>query len=372
VYTFLDRFFGEMAALFPDAYLHIGGDEVTPRQWNANPGIQDFMYEKGLNDAADLQAHFNVRVNEILTRHGKRMVGWDEILREDLPRTIVVQSWRGAKALARAAELGYEGLLSNGYYLDLSFPAETHYLPDPIPADSTLSPQARARVLGGEACLWGEFVSPENIDVRLWPRAAVVAERLWSPAEVRDVDDMYRRMEVQSARLARLGMNHQANYTVMLERLAAGGDVAPLRALADVVEPVKEYRRGRMRLSTQQDPLDRLVDTARPESLAARHFRRQVDRLLLTAADRRDDGALRQALSAWRDNHARLDPVLAASPRAREARSLSRDLSALGALGLQALDALRAGQARPEAWHQESTRVIAQAAKPRAEVELAV
>lgn len=372
VYAFLDRFLGEMAGLFPDAHLHIGGDEVTPRQWNANPAILDFMYEEGLRDAADLQARFNVRVNEILARHGKRMVGWDEILREDLPKTIVVQSWRGPRALARAAELGYDGLLSSGYYVDLNQSAEAHYLPDPLPADGTLPERARAHVLGGEACMWGEHVSPENIDSRLWPRTAAIAERLWSPAEVRDVEDMYRRLEVQSARLARLGMRHESSYAVMLERLAAGGDVAALRTLADVVEPVKEYRRGQLRRVTQTMPLDRLVDTARPESLVARRFRRDVDRLLLTPPASRDDGALRSVLSSWTANHARLDPVLAASPRAREARSLSRDLSALGALGLTALDAVRAGQARPPAWRVASLRLVDQAARPRAEVELAV
>jgi hexosaminidase len=372
VYAFLDRFLGEMAGLFPDAYLHIGGDEVTPRQWNGNAAILDYMYDKGLNDAADLQAHFNTRVNEILRRHGKRMVGWDEILSRELPKDIVVQSWRGAKALARAAEMGYDGLLSNGYYLDLNFPAEAHYRPDPIPEGSTLTDEEKAHILGGEACMWGEFVGPENIDSRLWPRAAAVAERLWSPAAVRDVDDMYRRLDIQSDRLARLGLNHQSNYAVMLQRIAGGGPLEPLRTLVDVVEPVKEYRRGRLRRATQDQPLDRLPDAARPESLTARRFRRDVDRLLETAPERRDDGPLRAALTAWRVNHQRLEPVLAASPRGREARSLSRDLSAVAALGLEALDAVRADRAQPFAWRKSALDTLERAARPRVEVELAV
>jgi hexosaminidase len=372
VYTFLDRFLGEMAGLFPDAHLHIGGDEVTPRQWYGNPAIVDFMYEKGLTDAGDLQAHFNRRLNEILTRHGKRMIGWDEILRPELPRTIVVQSWRGPKALARAAELGYEGLLSNGYYLDLNFTAESHYLSDPIPPDSTLSPEARARVLGGEACMWSEFVSPENIDSRLWPRGAAVAERLWSPSTVRDVEDMYRRLEVQSARLDRLGMTHRSNQEVMLRRLAAGGAVEPLRVLVDVVEPVKQYRRGQLLRYTSDMPLDRLADTAWPESWTARRFRQDVDRLLRAAPGARDEAAVGTALSSWSGNHARLDPVLVASPRAREARSISRDLSKVAALGLQALDAVRAGRDQTPAWRDAALKQLDHAAAPRAAVELAI
>ena len=246
VYAFLDKFFGEMAGLFPDAFMHIGGDEVTPRQWNASAPVQDFIYRQGLDGAHGIQAYFNKRVNEIFTRHGKRMVGWDEILSPDLPKNIVVHSWRGQKALAEAAKQGYEGILSNGYYLDLLFPVADHYLNDPIPADSTLTADERRRILGGEACMWSEFVTPETIDSRIWPRMAAIAERLWSPAEVRDLPDMYRRLEVESVRLGALGMRHLSSYEPMLKRITGGQPTESLRVLADLVTPVKGYRRGQL------------------------------------------------------------------------------------------------------------------------------
>jgi hexosaminidase len=372
VYAFLDRFIGEMAALFPDAYLHIGGDEVTPRQWNANPAIVDFMYRHELNDASDLQAYFNRRVSEILTRHGKRMVGWDEVLRPELPKSIVVQSWRGAKSLAEAARLGYDGILSDGYYLDLMFTSAFHYLNDPLPADLALSPVERAHVLGGEACMWGEFVDPQTIDSRIWPRAAAVAERLWSPAALRDVADMYRRLDIQSARLDALGLAHRTGYVPMLQKLAGSGRVEPLRALADVVEPVKRYRRGEMLAYTSATPLDRLVDAARPESRTAQEFRAAVDRLLLAPPAARNEVSVRAPLLAWAANHGNLDPILAASPKATEARSLSRDLSSIAAVGLEALDALRSGHAAGETWREEARARLDRARKPRAELELAV
>jgi hexosaminidase len=371
VYAFLDRFIGEMAALFPDAYFHIGGDEVTPRQWNANPAIVAFMYRHELNDASDLQAYFNRRVNEILTRHRKRMVGWDEVLRPELPKSIVVQSWRGAKSLAEAARLGYDGILSDGYYLDLMFSSAFHYLNDPLPADTPLAPEARAHVLGGEACMWGEFVDPHTIDSRIWPRAAAIAERLWSPAELRDVADMYRRLDIQSVRLDALGLTHRTGYVPMLQRLAPGA-AEPLRVLADVVEPVKRYRRGEMLLYTSATPLDRLVDAARPESRTAQEFRAAADRFLITPPASRDDAALRASLTVWRGNHASLDLALAASSKAAEARSLSRDLSAVAGVGLEALDAIRSGRAAPESWREQARRLLDQAQKPRAELELVV
>ena len=94
-YKFLDTFIGEMARLFPDRYFHIGGDEVNGKQWDANPNIQAFMRAHGMKNNQDLQAYFNTRVQKIVSKHGKIMVGWDEILRPDLPKDIVVQSWRG-------------------------------------------------------------------------------------------------------------------------------------------------------------------------------------------------------------------------------------------------------------------------------------
>ncbi|MEA2175947.1 MAG: hexosaminidase, partial [Blastocatellia bacterium] len=222
VYKVLDGFLGEMAALFPDAYMHIGGDENEGKQWTKNPRIQAFMKAKGIKDNHALQAYFNRRLFQILTRHGKKMMGWDEILHPDLPKNVVIHSWRGPKALAEAARLGYDGVLSNGYYIDLVFPASAHYLNDPLPEGGGLSEAEAAHVLGGEATMWGEWVTPETIDSRIWPRAAAVAERLWSPREVRDVEDMYRRLRVVSVHLEELGLTHERNQAMMLRRLAGG------------------------------------------------------------------------------------------------------------------------------------------------------
>src|SRR5437016_12682647 len=153
VYKFLDTFIGEMASLFPDAYLHIGGDENEGKQWDRNPKIQAFMKEKGIKDNHALQAYFNQRVLKILQKHGKKMIGWEEILHPDLPKDAVIHSWRGPASLADAAKKGYNGILSAGYYIDLIFPASQHYLADPIPPDTTLTAQEAKRILGGEATM---------------------------------------------------------------------------------------------------------------------------------------------------------------------------------------------------------------------------
>jgi hexosaminidase len=158
----------------------------------------------------------------------------------------------------------------------------------------------------------------------------------------------------------------------MLKRLTAGQPTASLRVLADLVTPVKDYRRGQMRAYTSSTPLDRLVDTARADSTAIRAFRGEVDRYLARPAASRDDAALRATLTTWRDNHRVLEPILAASAPGAEARPLSRDLAALGTLGLEALDAIQAGRQAPASWAEHARETIDIARKPRAEVELAV
>ena len=205
-YRFIDRFVADIAPLFPDPYWHIGGDEVEGSQWKNSAHVQRFMRLHHLKDNGALQAYFNRRLTAILKKHGKQVVGWDEILNPRLPKTVVVQSWRGTQALAQAADSGYDGILSAPYYLDAMRSAEDYYLADPLPDSLPLDSLARSHVLGGEVCMWAELVTPENIESRIWPRTAAVAERFWSPASVRDVPDMYRRLGEMSLELDRLGV----------------------------------------------------------------------------------------------------------------------------------------------------------------------
>ena len=374
-YKFLDDFIGEMAGLFPDHYFHIGGDEVNGKQWDANPKIQEFMRSHGIKSNENLQAYFNKRVQEIVSKHGKTMVGWDEILRPDLPKNIVVQSWRGQESLAAAAKQGYRGLLSHGYYVDLMWSAERHYSFDPLGgAGANLSPEEKQRVLGGEACMWGEYVSPENIDSRIWPRTAAIAERLWSPQEIKDVNWMYQRMEKVSRKLDWLGLTHISGYAPMLRRIAGSDDISALRALAEVVEPVKDYNRGDQAAAepTSADPLNRLVDAARPESMTARKFADQVDKLLSGKADAETKSQIKSQLTLWRDNQTKLQPLAEHSFLLKEVVPLSQDLSSLGVAGLRAMDYLDSGQHAPSDWATEQLGAIEQAKKPKAQLLLVI
>jgi hexosaminidase len=374
-YQFLDEFIGEMAQLFPDKYFHIGGDEVNGKQWDANPDIQKFMRSHDLKSNADLQSYFNQRVQQIVSRHGKIMEGWDEILQANLPKDIVIQSWRGQASLAAAARQGFRGILSSGYYLDLMWPAAQHYAVDPISdGTQTLTPEQQKAVLGGEACMWEEYGSPENIDSKIWPRAAAIAERLWSPQNLTDVGSMYARMEFVSKRLDYLGLMHHSNYEPMLRRIAGTDDASAVRVLADVLEPVKDYTREELAATppSSLDPLNRMVDTVRPESLLARQFAHLVDQYLQGKAAPEQEATMRQLMTLWRDNDLRIQSLAPQSFLLQEVEPVSATLAKLAAAGLQAMDYRGSGKPAPADWRTSSLALAQAALQPRAQVLLAV
>jgi hexosaminidase len=341
VYKLLDDVFGEMAALFPDAYFHIGGDEVDPQYWNKSEHIQAFMKAHELKDADALQAMFNKRLLGIVTKHGKHMIGWDEILVPELPKETMVQSWRGPKSLAVAAKQGFSTILSAGYYLDLMYPASDHYLTDPLSGDAAnLTTEEQKRVLGGEAAEWAEYITPENADNRIWPRTAAIAERYWSPASVQDVESMYARMERVSTELEFLGLKHRANQERMLARLAGAAPRDLVSTLAETLEPVKEYERGQTHEFDADMPLNQFIDALSPESDAARRANRLVERVVTNSQDLEAHRDLRRLFELWRDNDARLQKFVGDSWPLQSIEVFSQPLSQLGVIGLQDLDAL--------------------------------
>jgi hexosaminidase len=377
VYKFLDEFIGEMARLFPDHFFHVGGDEVNGKQWDANPKIQEFIRAHDLKGNAGLQLYFNKTLQGIVSKHGKSMVGWDEVLDPTLPKDIVIQSWRGQASLAEAAKQGYRGILSNGYYLDLGWSAARHYAVDPMgDAAGNLSAEEKQRILGGESCMWSEYVNAENIDSRIWPRNAAIAERLWSPQEVRDPAWMYARMHVLSGQLEWLGLTHQHNYTRMLHRIAGAASAEEfdaLKALSDVVEPVKDYTREQTATepATSDMPLNRVVDAIPLESRAAREFSEMVDKYVASSCrDAAKEAHIRMQLILWRENDAKLQPLAQRSFLVKDVAATSQDLAAVATVGLAALDALEHGGNADEAWETQQSAVLQQAQKPKGQLLL--
>jgi hexosaminidase len=371
-YAFLDVFLTEMAGLFPDQYMHIGGDENEGKHWDANPEIQEFKKKNNLKDNHELQNYFNKRILKFLQRNNKIMMGWDEIFVDGLPKDVVIHSWRGQKALAEAANKGYTGVLSNGYYIDLMQPASEHYLVDPIPSDTTLSAEEQKRILGGEATMWSEWVSPETIDSRIWSRMPAIAERLWSPQNVRDVDDMYRRLEIIKNQLEELGLTHRRNQVVLLRRLTDGKDISTLQTLVDLIEPVKIYQRYQQRPQTMLDPLTGLIDAALPDAKGAREFNKTVDKFLVNNDKSANLENLKKTFTKWQADSKKLNSIIENSPALHEAKQLSEDLQMLGEIGLRTVEYLETKNKPDAEWQGETLKKLEEIKKPKAALEFMV
>lgn len=461
VYQFIDTLVGEVAAIFPDPYIHIGGDEVDASQWNSSESIRQFMQQQGLKDAHALQAYFNQRVEKILEKHRRQMVGWDEIYHPDLPRSIVIQSWQGPDALGEVAKNDYRGILSTGFYLDQAQPASYHYrnevwpqglkgadrlqdkevaqswqftLPrlkgKPLSGSFTLidavggwrgfidfdgrsrrmvrdvrwlapnqftfrvdswmgelqptlsvtgdkisgywrignvryptagtrlaqtppgiappvpdEAQLRNNLLGGEAALWAEMVDESVIDVRLWPRAFVVGERLWSAQDVNNVQNMYRRLAaVDSWSVVSVGLQQHAQAQLQMTRLANSSDIIPLQIFAEALEPAQWYTRQHLKYQaghyTLAEPFNRLADILPAESDKVRELDHQVDALIVNRGDRQALQAIRHQLRAWQQNIPQVEPLLAQNPQLRPLLPVAGQVAAISQMGLSLLDAM--------------------------------
>ena len=465
VYQFIDTLVGEVAAIFPDPYLHIGGDEVDASQWEHSESIRQFMQQKGLKDSHALQAYFNQRVEKILQKHQRQMIGWDEIYHPDLPRSILIQSWRGPDALGEVAKNNYRGILSTGFYLDQAQPAAFHYrnevwpqglndadrikegetaqswqftlprlkgkpltgsftlidavggwrgfidfegrsrrmvremrwlsptqftfrvdswmgelrpvltlagdkmsgywrignvryptvgskLPQPPQGIKPVLPddaQLRNNLLGGEAALWSEIVDENVIDVRLWPRAFVVAERLWSASDVTNEQNMYQRLAaVDSWSAVSVGLQQHAETQLQMMRLANSSDTVPLQIFSEALEPAQFYTRQHLKYQaghyTQAEPLNRLADVLPSESNKVRELDQQVDALIANRSDRQAAQAIRRQLLQWQHNIPLVEPVLAQNPQLRPLLPVAGQVAEISQMGLSLLDAMEKEQ----------------------------
>lgn len=379
-YQFLEGFLDEMTRLFPDAFYHMGGDEVGGESWNKDPAIQTYMKEKGLKDKTELQAYFTNRFKEMLDKRGKIMIGWDEIVNPKLPGKVLVQSWRSFDMTAKSAQAGYPVLVSNGYYTDMLTPADKHYVLDPTEktdvqqgyvegADKapplTLTEEQKAKFIGGEVCMWGELATDEMMDARNWPRTAAVAERYWSPATVRDVDDMYRRLIVIDNLLAANGLNQHANVDRMAARLVPNRSPI-LETFITAVRPApnwSHFKRFRSNWTVEKpiQQFNEIADIAPPDSLIEKRLELDVKNFLADGAQNPDlRQTIRTQLEKWRDNHAEFKRLAVGMPALEAALPRSQDVHDLSVAGLESLDMLQKKSPPAADWIERQNAIIKQ------------
>lgn len=374
-YLFLDKFFGEMAALFPSPYIHIGADENNGAAWNTNPAIASFMKNHRMKDTRTLQAYFVRRTREIISKHGKQTIAWEEAFSPDLPNNLVVQVWSDGTYANKALSHGNMIIVSKGFYLDVFMPASVHYQNDAIPA--TTPESLKKQFLGGEAAQWSEVVDRFNIETRVWPRAAAIAERLWSPAAVNDPEDMYRRLFAISHQLDELGVQHLADYQRNLRRLIGEKDITPLRTLTDVLTPVKGYKKMFAKMGTppgmnfQTAPLVAISDIVPVDSEVKRRFRNAVANYLNTK-DQASARLIVSYLGDWKSNDTLLQDYFTQSPILQAIAPHSHNLQNAATIGLEAMDSISAGPRPDPAWLQAKLAALAEINKAYGETELAI
>jgi hexosaminidase len=375
-YKFVDGLVGEMGKIFPDAYFHIGGDETAGKHWLSNPKIKTFMDRKGFTTAAQLQAYFNQRLLPILKKHGKTMIGWDEILNPALPKDIVIQSWRGEASLSAGAREGYKGILSAPYYLDGEKTSAQMFLDDPIPADTPLSADQQKLILGGEICMWAEQLHPETVDSRVWPRTLAVAERLWSPQSDRDVPYMYERLRRGSLELEDAGLTQISGPEKLRRNLTGNLHPEALDLLASVTEPFSFGERYEGQHTSDYTSLDRFVDAVVADPSSRQKIAGDVQAITghlslpplpKDAPNASGDvpegfapnrGAayadLRRNFLEWQRTGPALLELSQETPRLNDTGPLATELSQMGALGMESLSFVEARTRPTDGWYQQA------------------
>ena len=319
VYIALEAIFSEVVEIFPDDFVHVGGDEVNPSWWSENAQARAFITTHNLVDVRGLQNYFLQRLCTMLEAKGKRVIGWDEILHPDIPNC-VVQNWRGITTRDRALALNRDCVVSGPFYLDLFFPADLHYgfdvegsqqemlaLEDDLAKDLRLQhiakalawthqwregavdldeAQTTAQVLGGEACLWAELVDSPTLMPRLWSRLPAVAEVLWSnlatPVVEDHMQDFYRRLngswralpndpeQCQNQALAKMGFSQSQQFVLShLEPIKWYGRLLGEQALQARLSGTEMPQARPYGVNT---PLNNVIDFIMPESMAARRL----------------------------------------------------------------------------------------------------
>lgn len=241
-------------------------------------------------------------------------MGWDEISTANLSHRSVIQSWRDRASLLSNVHHGYRAVLSHGFYLDHMAPASYHYGTD-FRFDFTLSREEHERILGGEACLWTEYIDAHMAHSRIWPRTAAIAEKLWS-SRLDQIECMYDRL----AHIDRTFFHPaEEQYLASFSRLTS--DVSTLKTLADVCEPLGLFGRDRKRNYTRHTRLDRFVDLLHPESEHVRQLIQSTNASLLYAT-----------FVSWKVNRERL------RSNHSEILALSENLARLGEIGIRLLN----------------------------------
>ena len=335
-YQLLNEIFDEVCPLFSGNYFHIGGDENEGKDWDSNPKIQEFKKKNNFANNHELQTYFTMQLIPMLKKHNKELMGWEEIMTKNLSKDAIIHSWKGSnegiatgQSLVNAVKNGYKTVLSNGYYIDLMLGVENHYLNDPMPKNIMLTAEEKARILGGEATMWSELVTPTTIDSRIWPRTAAIAERLWSNENITDLASLRKRMNAISLQLEELGITHIRNKEVLLRNISNNQTNTALEDFSNICEPLKLYSRNSEGTEYKTySPLTLFADACTPDAIDALGFDTAVNNYLKNK-NAENQIFVTNYLKKWVDTNIKLIELSSNAPLIQPILPLSKSLSGL-------------------------------------------
>jgi hexosaminidase len=222
-FTFIEDILTEVMQLFPSEYIHIGGDEANKKEWKKCPYCQARIKAEGLKDEEALQGYFTRRIETFLTAHGRKMIGWDEIMQGGISDNAAVMSWRGFDSGIKAAKSGHKVVMS-----PTSFCYFDYYQGDPAtepiafggyvpvkkvysfePAPAALSASEAKNIMGAQGNLWTEMVPvSSHVEYMVMTRMTALSEVLWSPKKARNWNDFYERLQLRKQRFDIMGVNY--------------------------------------------------------------------------------------------------------------------------------------------------------------------
>lgn len=239
---FFEDVLSEVFVLFPSTYIHIGGDEAPKTVWKESPYVQELMKREGIDDVEKVQGWFNRRIESFLTQHGRKLIGWDEILEGGISERATVMSWRGEKGGIEAANHGNDVVMSPAsaaMYFDHA-QGKVEYEPknigrregnatlarvysyNPIPAAIEVS--KRQHIIGAQANIWTEYItSPDAVNYVVYPRILALAETLWEPAEAKKWSSFTARMPKHFVKFDDLGLTYRIPEPFGLEQMITRG-----------------------------------------------------------------------------------------------------------------------------------------------------
>jgi hexosaminidase len=289
----------------------------------------------------------------------------------DMPTTAVIHSWRGENeglpnggSLINAAKRGYQTVLSNGYYIDRMLSVEHHYSVDPI-GNIKLSDEERYKILGGEATMWSELVTPLTIDSRIWPRTAAIAERFWSPKVINDVDNMKKRLGKVSFQLEELGVAHIRNRDVILRNMTNNQDISSLVMLSKICEPLKVYERNKDGVEYKTfSPFTLFADACVVDAEDAARFNKLVSTFIKQP---KKSTEIVNYLNLWAKNYTAFSK-LNRNPKITPLEELSKSLSSASQILFQSIETNSINSISLDSLKNH----LATLEKPHADVEVAI